>query len=89
MQVEGRVSKWGNSLALRINSTVADALHLESGSKVVIDVTGTSFSVKPVVAQKKGVRLPLSESALLAGITPELAHADELAQPMDSETGEA
>jgi antitoxin MazE len=36
-----RVSKWGNSLAIRIPASVAEALELKEGDEVDIRVAGT------------------------------------------------
>jgi antitoxin MazE len=35
-----QVSKWGNSLAVRIPATVAEALDLKPGDEIEIDVAG-------------------------------------------------
>jgi antitoxin MazE len=35
-----RVSKWGNSLAVRLPKAVVDALELEEGNDVEIEITG-------------------------------------------------
>lgn len=35
-----RVAKWGNSLAVRLPSTVVDALHLKEGDDIEIDLVG-------------------------------------------------
>jgi antitoxin MazE len=35
-----QVSKWGNSLAIRIPSTVVDALKLKEGDEVVVRIAG-------------------------------------------------
>jgi antitoxin MazE len=41
-----RVSKWGNSLAIRIPAEVAEALELKEGDEVDVRVAGTrSFDV--------------------------------------------
>jgi antitoxin MazE len=42
-----RVAKWGNSLAIRIPSTVVDALELKEGDDVVVRIgDGRSFEVE-------------------------------------------
>jgi antitoxin MazE len=41
-----RVSKWGNSLAIRIQAEVADALALKEGDEIEVRVAGSrSFDV--------------------------------------------
>lgn len=42
-----RVAKWGNSLAIRIPSAVAEALHLTVGDDVVVRVSeGPAFEIQ-------------------------------------------
>ena len=42
-----RVAKWGNSLAVRLPTSVVDALELREGDEVEIDVAGVrEFEVK-------------------------------------------
>jgi antitoxin MazE len=36
-----KVSKWGNSLAVRLPATVVKALNLKEGDNIEIDVVGT------------------------------------------------
>lgn len=59
------VQKWGNSLALRIPSSVAKDIHLRPGSPVELSVEGGRIIIKP--AKKR--RLTLSQ--LLKGVTKE------------------
>jgi antitoxin MazE len=41
-----QVSKWGNSLAIRLPATVVEALDLKEGDQINIEVAGTrSFAV--------------------------------------------
>jgi len=41
-----QVSRWGNSLAVRIPARVADALHLKEGDEIEIRITGDrSFEI--------------------------------------------
>ena len=41
------VSKWGNSLALRIPAAFADAIGLAEGAEVALKVSGGRLIVKP------------------------------------------
>ena len=42
-----QVSKWGNSLAVRLPATIVEALHLKDGDDIEIHVVGArSFEVK-------------------------------------------
>jgi antitoxin MazE len=53
-----KVAKWGNSLAVRIPATVAEALELKEGDEVQVNVaeTGRAFEV---------AKTPTLEEALL------------------------
>jgi len=65
------VSKWGNSLALRIPTGIARALDLQEQSSVLFDVRDGVLIVRPVVKKKK-----FDLDVLLAGITKENVHAE-------------
>jgi antitoxin MazE len=41
MQVAMQVSKWGNSLAIRLPRTVVEALKLKEGDEIEITIAGT------------------------------------------------
>lgn len=62
MQTE--ISKWGNSLAVRLPKSIADELGLREGTPVEIEATETGLHLRPA-----GPRYSLDE--LLDGITPE------------------
>ena len=40
-RISMRVSKWGNSLAVRLPASVVEALKLKEGDEIVITVAGT------------------------------------------------
>ena len=82
------VSQWGNGLAVRLNKAIVEAAHLTKGSKVSIEVDENGIHIRPTKPSKGRFTFPKSESQLLKGLTPELAHCDELAQPLLSEMGE-
>ena len=65
------VQKWGNSLALRIPSSVAKDIQLRPGSSVEVAVENGSMIVKP--AKKR--RLTLAQ--LLKGVTKDNLHAEQ------------
>ena len=88
MKVETEIKKWGNSLALRVTGIMATLPKFEAGSKVIVDVTDEGFMVKPATRRKDGFRFPYTESELLADLTPEKVHADELAELRASEFGD-
>ncbi|HEY9695252.1 MAG TPA: AbrB/MazE/SpoVT family DNA-binding domain-containing protein [Oculatellaceae cyanobacterium] len=64
------VTKWGNSLAVRIPQNLAKEIHVSEGSKVNIGVVDGTLVVKP----RSRKRYSLDE--LVKGITPENLHAE-------------
>ena len=64
------VSKWGNSLALRIPKALADEAGLETGSQVELIPEDGQIRIVP----SKRPRYTLEE--LVAGITPENRHEE-------------
>jgi antitoxin MazE len=59
------VSKWGNSLGLRIPQEAAEQLNLRAGEQVTIEVRAGVIVVKPL-------RKKWTEAELLRGVTPEI-----------------
>ena len=85
MKVESEIKKWGNSLALRVTGIMAELPQFAAGTKVVVEVSEEGITVKPAKEKPKKPQLPYSEHSLLADITPELAHAEDLASPLPGE----
>lgn len=69
MQV--KISKWGNSLAMRLPAVLVEELELEAGTEVDISRRGKEVRVVPV---KPRARYELSE--LLKGVTAENTHPE-------------
>jgi antitoxin MazE len=69
-----KITKWGNSLALRIPARVAEELKLENGCDVELKVDENKFIVKKITK-----RYTLEE--LIEGITPENVHHDVWENP--------
>ena len=88
MKVESEIKKWGNSLALRVTGIMADLPNFKDGTKVIVEVSEEGIMVKPVRSTKRKLRLPYSEKELLADLSAETSHADELATPLATEMGE-
>lgn len=62
-----QVSKWGNSLAIRLPATVVDALGLKEGDQIEIQVAGKrSFHV----AKAAGARELLARLRKFRGVLP-------------------
>jgi antitoxin MazE len=66
----GNVSKWGNSLAVRIPQHLAKEIGLIDGVEVEIVAIDGSLTIKP----RRQKQYSLEE--LIAGITPENRHAE-------------
>jgi len=65
------VQKWGNSLALRIPSSIAKDIQLRQGSSVEVAVEGGRMIVKP--SKKRKLSLP----QLLKGVTKGNLHSEQ------------
>lgn len=67
MQTE--ISKWGNSLAVRIPAAYAQSLHIEAGAQVDMRVENNQLIV--AIIHREPV---YTMEELLEGITPETIH---------------
>lgn len=65
-----KISKWGNSLALRIPSRLAASHHLAEGSDIEIVEDADGLKLCPIPAKT------FSLDELLAGITEETIHGE-------------
>lgn len=59
--------KWGNSLAVRIPKSVADAIGASDGKRVELTVRNGALVLQPLAKPKRKPRYSLDE--LLAGMT--------------------
>jgi len=73
--MEGRIQRWGNSLALRIPKAFAKDVGLEEETSVEISVSGGDLVISPRTPR----RFKLEQ--LLAGITDENLHEEILTGP--------
>ncbi len=62
-----KVSRWGNSLGLRIPQEGVDQLHLKDGQTVKVQIKGDTITIKRTKPRKKW-----TEAELLKGVTPEM-----------------
>jgi antitoxin MazE len=65
-----RVKKWGNSLALRIPSQIADELNLQDSSVVMFSSDKFGFYARPLQRQRPSLE------ELVDKITPENTHPE-------------
>ncbi|MCY3819564.1 MAG: hypothetical protein OXH52_09410 [Gammaproteobacteria bacterium] len=66
---------------------MAEMGHLEADTKVAVDVNNEGLVVKSAVEKLGALQFPYSENEMLAGIGPDNAHADILAEPKGPELG--
>lgn len=75
--MEARVTKWGNSLGIRVPSAIADQLKIRDGSIVDFQVRGNEIVIKP---NKKTL------DDLLEGVTQANRHTEiDWGAPKDRE----
>ena len=86
MQVRTEIKKWGNSLALRVTGLMATVPNFSAGDPVTVEVSERGLVIQPV--KRRSEPLIYTERELLAGLTPETAHADELTHLTDIEFGD-
>lgn len=67
------VSKWGNSIGVRIPVDLADELGLKPGSQVRLTRSGRGLKIVPVIAEPPA---EYSLDKLLSGITDENTHGE-------------
>ena len=65
------VQKWGNSLALRIPSSVAKDIQLRPGSAVEVAIEDGKMIVKPAKKRKPAL------AQLLKGVTKDNLHSEQ------------
>lgn len=67
VQRNSTLSRWGNSLGLRIPQEAADRLKLKAGARVSVELGADSITIRPL---RKGRKW--TEADLLKGVTPEM-----------------
>ena len=70
MTITSSIRKWGNSLAIRIPTAVAQDLGLSENSTVQITSDGVVATIQPNRANKKSLK------DLVAAITPDNRHQE-------------
>lgn len=68
--MQGQISRWGNSLGIRIPKDIANRVGLSDGAQVEIEERDGE-----VVISRAKPKLRYSLAELVAGVTPEEAHA--------------
>lgn len=81
------IKRWGNSAAVRLSSKLLAATKLEINSSISIEVEENKIIIQATQGQPaKRLNLPFDEKTLIAGLSPQTAHADEIAIITDAET---
>jgi antitoxin MazE len=70
-QPTGKVSRWGNSLGVRIPQEAVERLHLKDGESVNFEFADGAITIRRAKPRRK-----YSEAELLKGITPALCGPD-------------
>jgi len=87
--MRSEIKRWGNSAAVRLPSKILAAAQLDVSSPISMQVKGNKIIIEAArEPQSKRLKLPYSEAALLADLTPDSAHSDELALPSAREMGD-
>ena len=86
MHVQSKLSKWGNSLGLRITGLLKTIPHFTENMLVDIEINEKGLFIKPSPLNRRK-KLLFSEAELLQGLTKKTAHADELAIISNKELG--
>ncbi len=76
----GKLSRWGNSLGVRIPQEAVERLHLKEGESVNIECGADAITIRRSKPRRK-----YKESELLKGITPELCGPDLIPRPAGRE----
>jgi len=84
--MQSQIKRWGNSAAVRLTSQLLADAKLDIKSNIEISVVDGKIIIESIDHSTK--YLPFTEAELLKGLTPELAHADEIIQVTADEFGE-
>lgn len=86
--MQTQIKRWGNSAAVRLSSRLLAKADLHISSHVTVEVKDGRIIIEPMTREENRLNLPFSEDDLLQDMTPDSAHADEVALPLASETGD-
>ena len=87
MKIETQLKKWGNSLALRVTGVMAELPEFHDGSNVTVEVTEEGFTVRSAKEDPRYL-LPYTEEEMLADMSLDNSHSDELATLSEMEYGD-
>ncbi len=79
--MQTRIQKWGNSLAIRVPSVLAQTARLKAGSSVEVSLVNGRIVISLARPRKPKLK------SLLSKITPRNLHSEiEMGEPMGKET---
>lgn len=81
--IDSKITKWGNSLGLRVSGLMKDVPAFEQDTPVEVEIFEDGFMVRKKKTKPKLALL--DEKQLLDDMTAHNAHADVLAMPSLSE----
>lgn len=87
MQMEANIQRWGNSLAVRLSGIARTIPQFEEGMPITIEILDDGIYIRKVTPKPTLTGLPFTEAELLRGLTPYLAHADDVASLSTDEWG--
>lgn len=79
MHIQTVLEEWGKGITLRLTGNLKTVPGFEAGDLVDIEINEAGLVIQ------KATRPHLSESKLLSGLTPYIAHADEITAPVSRE----
>jgi antitoxin MazE len=87
MQMEANIQRWGNSLAVRLSGAARTIPKFEEGMPITIEILDDGIYIRKATPKLALAGLLFSEEELLLGLTPYLAHADDVASLSADEWG--
>lgn len=87
MQMQANILRWGNSLAVRLSGIARTIPRFEEGMPITIEILEDGIFIRKAAPKPALQVLPYTEEELLSGLTPYLAHADEVVPLTSSEWG--
>lgn len=77
--MRSEIKRWGNSAAVRLPRKLLNQTGLDVDSAVSMNVEENRIVIEALEeTARKRLQLPFSEADLVAGLSAEAAHADEL-----------
>lgn len=86
--MQSEIKRWGNSAAVRLPTKLLAEACLDVGVPISLEVQDGKIVIEALSkSPQPALKLPFSEAELLKRLTPETAHAGELASVYNAEIG--